>query len=89
MEKKSLAQIQIGKQGITDNFIETLKGYFKNHKNVKISVLKSARPEGKKGKETVKEYSDKISSKLGNNFNIRTIGFTIAIKKLKKNKDFN
>ena len=33
-------QIQIGKQGITENFMNSLKNSFKNHKNVKVSVLK-------------------------------------------------
>ena len=74
---KSIARIQLGKQGITDNFIETLKSHFKNHQNVRVSVLKSAGHE----KIKVKEYSDKILEKLGKNYSSRIIGFTIVLKK--------
>ena len=42
-----VATSQIGKNGITDNFIKTLETQFKNHKVVKIGVLKNARGEGK------------------------------------------
>ncbi|HLC87242.1 MAG TPA: YhbY family RNA-binding protein [Candidatus Nanoarchaeia archaeon] len=79
-----LGFVQLGKQGITDNFIDTLKNHLKNHQNIKISVLKSARPEGREGKKKVQEYTDKILEKLGPNYSSKVIGFTIAIKKLRK-----
>jgi len=41
-----MKHLQLGKAGVTDNFIETLKTYFKKNQNVKISVLSSARSEG-------------------------------------------
>ena len=47
------AEIQLGKNGITDNFIETLKHIFENHDNVRLSVLKSAGHD----REKIKEYS--------------------------------
>lgn len=75
-----LGQIQLGKQGITNNFIETLKNHFKKNKNVKISVLKSAGHD----KEKVKEFSEKILNKLGKNYTVRVIGFTIVLKKWRK-----
>jgi len=75
---------QIGKNGISENFIETLKSHFKKNKSVRISVLKSARGEGKKGKEVVKKYSEEILEKLGKNFRTRTIGFVIVVKKFGK-----
>lgn len=77
----AINQIQIGKQGITDNFIETLKNHFKRSRTIKISVLKNARPEGKEGKIKVKEYAETLLKSLGNNYSARVIGFTIALKK--------
>ena len=77
---RKTANIQLGKNGITPNFIETLKSHFQNHENVRISVLKSARPE----KSKVKEYSDEILEKLGNKYTSRNIGFIIVIKKWRK-----
>lgn len=76
-----ISQVQLGKQGITENFINTLKSHFKNHKIVKISVLKSA----SRDKKEIKEYCDKILNGLGRKYTGKIIGFTIAITKWKKN----
>jgi len=70
-------QIQLGKNGVTDNFIESLKHQFNDCKNVKVSVLASAR----KNKNDVKKYSEEILEKLGKNYTARVIGFTIVIKR--------
>ena len=77
-----IGHVQLGKQGITDNFIETLKNHFKNHENVKVSVLKSAEHNKKK----LKEYSEEILEKLGKSYTSRVIGFTIVLKKWRKPK---
>jgi RNA-binding protein YhbY len=78
---KTLSQIQLGKNKITESFIETLRDHFKNHENVKISVLKTAGHDKRK----VKEYAEEILNKLGKNYTSKTIGFTISIKKWRKN----
>jgi len=83
MEKK-LSHFQIGKQGITESFIENLETYFEKNKDAKISVLKNARAEGKEGKEDVKKLSEEILEKLGKNFTSKIIGHTISIKKWRK-----
>jgi RNA-binding protein YhbY len=77
---KRLSQVQLGKQGITKNFIDTLKSNFKTHENVKVHVLKSAGHD----KKNVKEFSEKILNELGKNYTARVIGFTIAVKKWRK-----
>ena len=76
----NLSQTQLGKQGITENFIETLKNHFKKHDNVKISVLKSAGHD----REKIKKFSDEILERLGKNYTIKVIGFTIFVKKWRK-----
>ena len=76
-----IGQIQLGKQGLTDNFIETLKTYFKKHKNVKVSVLKNS------GREKIKEYSMEILEKLGKNYSARIIGFTINLRRWRNKKE--
>ena len=78
--KGNMSCVQLGKQGITENFIETLKTHFKNHGNVKICVLKSARSE----RDKIKKYSEEILNKLGKNYTSRIIGFTINVKKWRK-----
>ncbi len=76
----TLREIQIGKNGVTDNFIASLKNQFNDCNNVRISVLRSAR----ENKDDVKKFSDDILEKLGKNFTARTIGFTIILKKWRK-----
>lgn len=77
---KTIGKVQIGKQGITDNFITTLKDHFKKSENIKISVLKNAT----RNRKEMKDLSNKILDKLGKNYTSRTIGFTIVIKKWRK-----
>jgi RNA-binding protein YhbY len=74
------SHIQLGKSGITENFLDTLKDHFKKHDSVKISVLKSAGHE----KSKAREYSDQILEVLGGHYTAKIIGFTIFIKKWRK-----
>lgn len=74
------SEIQIGKNGLTENFIESLKNNFKTHTSIRISVLKSAGHE----KEKVREMAEKILGELGRNYTARIIGFTIVLKKWRK-----
>jgi RNA-binding protein YhbY len=76
----TLREIQIGKNGVTDNFIASLKNQFNDCNNVRISVLRSAR----ENKDDVKKFSDDILEKLGKNFTAKTLGFTIILKKWRK-----
>ena len=76
----TIGQVQLGKQGLTDNFVETLKNHFKKNKNVKISILKSAGHD----KAKIKAYCEEILEKLGAHYTARIIGFKIVIKKWRK-----
>jgi RNA-binding protein YhbY len=73
------SSVQLGKQGVTENFIGMLEGHFQNHKVVRISVLKNAR----KNKDDVKKYAEEITKRLGDRFTYKMIGFTIIIRKWK------
>ena len=77
----TMGNVQLGKQGVTDNFIASLKRRFETHANMKISVLKSAT----RNREELKKISDEILDGLGKNYTARMIGFTIVIKKWRKN----
>jgi len=73
-------QMQLGKQGITENFISTLNGMFDNHQNVRVCVLKSAGHD----KNKMKEYMEEILNKVGKKYTGRIIGFTIYLKKWRR-----
>lgn len=79
----SQLELQLGKKGLTDEFIEDIKQRFEKMKlnNIKISVLKSARGEGR---GDVKRYAEQIEQLLGEKFTTRVIGFSIFIKKWRK-----
>lgn len=76
----SVSKIQLGKNKVTDNFIETLKSNFEKHKYVRISVLKSAGHT----KQIVNEYKEEILKKLPGNYRASVIGFTIVLRRLKR-----
>jgi RNA-binding protein YhbY len=75
--------IQLGKNGITDNFIENLKNQFKDSTSVRVSVLSSFC----RDKEKLKQHVEEILEKLGKNFTAKTIGYTIVLKKWRKARE--
>ena len=79
-----IGSIQLGKNGIINNFILSLNNLFKKHDMVKIHVLKNARESGKQGKEDVKKYSKELLKILGKKYTSKIIGFTIVMKKWRK-----
>ena len=82
----SQLELQLGKKGLTPEFLQQIKRRFDNPriKNIKISVLRSAR---EKGRETVKYYAELLKNSLGVKFTFRIIGFSIFIKKWRKARE--
>lgn len=78
----SQIKIQLGKKGLTEEFLNDLKKRFqdKKIKNIKVSVLKNAR----KNKEDIKKYAEKIKNFLGEKFGYRILGFSIFLMKWKR-----
>ena len=72
--------MQIGKNGLTQEFLEDLKKRFEDAENIKIDVLKSAR----ESKEDIKKYANQIHEFLGPKFTFRALGFSISFKKWRK-----
>lgn len=75
-----IGNLQLGKNKLTDNFIETLKSHFKKNEYVKISVLKSCC----RDKTELKKICEELLDKLGKNYTAKTIGYTLAVKKWRK-----
>jgi RNA-binding protein YhbY len=78
-----IREIQLGKNGITNNFISTLKTYFDKVRTVKVSVLPAAR----ESKEDVKRYAKELLDNLGVYYTAKIIGFTIVLKKWRKPRE--
>ena len=79
----SQKEIQLGKKGITLEFIKDIENRLEKHRNItlKVSVLKSIRPEGK---ADVKKYADELVEKLGEKYTVKTLGFSIFLRKWRK-----
>ena len=75
--------VQLGKKGLTKELLEDIRKRFENNKikNIKVSVLKSARVNGR---EDVKMYAKEINEFLGDKFTFRVLGFSIFLKKWRK-----
>lgn len=74
------SQVQLGKNKVTEKFIETLKGHFKNHDSVKVSVLKGAT----RDKTEMEKIIGEILDGLGKNYTAKKLGFTIFLKKWRR-----
>lgn len=70
--------MQVGKNGVTANFIETLKTAFKTHKFIKIHYLKSSG----RTHDSVEADGKKIIDKLGNNYIYHRMGFVLTVRRL-------
>jgi len=71
------ATIQIGKNGLSSGIIEAVKNCFKNRRNVKIHLLKSAGHD----KAKMREIAEQIQEKLGKKYIYRILGFSIFFRK--------
>lgn len=78
--KLGIAEMQIGKNGLTDGTINWIENAFKTRMIVKINVLKSAGHT----KEKVKEIAEEILKKLGRKYTARILGFVINLRKWKR-----
>ena len=77
MGSREIANFQIGKNGLTDGVVESLRLAFKKHKTVRISLLKSAAEERSK----IKEIAEEIVKDLDGKGKYRIIGFTIVMRR--------
>jgi len=77
---KPIKHIQLGKNGLTDGFVEQARKMLEKDKAIKITILKSATRDRKEAKE----ISEKLALSLGPTYQFRLIGYTIVLKKFRK-----
>ena len=79
----SLVKFQMGKAGLTDQFIGALRIAFAKHKIAKIMLLKTA----SRDKGEVKRMAEEICAKLADSefrYDYKLIGFTLTVRRFKK-----
>jgi RNA-binding protein YhbY len=73
---KDEIKFQIGKFGVTEGTIQALSNILRDHKRIRVSVLRGAAPT----KDKVKEIADQIVTGLGEiKCDTKIIGFTIIL----------
>jgi RNA-binding protein YhbY len=77
---KPIKRIQLGKKGLTEEFVMQLKKIFESERIVKVVVLKSAC----RDKDELNTISKELINSLGNKYKIRTIGYVLTIMKFRK-----
>ena len=79
---RQIKKFQIGKNGLTEKFIEQLANYFEKSgaEIVKVEILKSAC----RDKEHAREIGDKLVEGLGKNFDYKLIGYVLTVLKFRK-----
>lgn len=75
-----LVKLQMGKKGLTSEFIQQVKAAFEKNDNVRISLLKHAT----RDKSQVKNWTQELLDNLGKNYTAKTIGYTIVLRKWRK-----
>ena len=77
MKSTTQASFQIGKNGLSKGVLNSIEQDLKNHKQVRISVLKSA----SRNKKEIINLAIKIQQNLKTKCSYRILGFTIIIRK--------
>ncbi len=78
MTNPKLAKFQIGKNGVTEGTITSLALALKNHKQIRISMLKASG----RDRESIHKTAQELKAKLPFKLKTRVIGFTIILVKL-------
>ena len=77
---KPIKKIQMGKNGLSEAFVEQVQNIFEDSEVVKIAILKS---HCRDKKEAVKIF-DLLVEQLGKNFNYTLVGYVGTVRKFRK-----
>ncbi len=84
--KQTLVTFNLGKQGLTEGFIDALEKTFKKHNLVKVTILRSATRDKAQVREMAQEICFELKKRYQKDFTAKIIGFTFYIKKWRKLK---
>jgi len=85
--KTRLVSFNLGKNGLTRNFIDSLEKTFKKHDLVKVSILKSATRNRSEIRKIAQEICSELKKLIEKDFTAKIVGFTIYIKKWRKKRE--
>jgi RNA-binding protein YhbY len=79
---RPIKKIQLGKKGLTTDFISQVEKIFEKEKILKITILKTAC----RDKEEAKEIAEKLMKTLGKKYNYKLIGYVLTLMKFRKDQ---
>lgn len=78
--KSEILHLQIGKNGLTDAFVEQVRKLSQDKERMKITILKSAC----RDKSEAKQMCEELVEKLGKNYAYRLIGYVCTLFRFRK-----
>lgn len=82
MRNSKITSFQIGKKGVNEGAIESLSLTLKNHKQIRIGVLRSSG----RNRESIEKIALEIQQRLPVRCDYRIIGFKIILIKREKGR---
>ena len=77
---KQIKKLQMGKNGLSDAFVEQVKSIFENETLIKISILKSAC----RDKADANKMAEELVRELGPKYDYKLVGYVMTIIKYRK-----
>ncbi len=77
---RGIKRLQIGKKGLTPEFVKQLQNIFENEQSLKVAILKSAC----RDKIEAKKMAEELLEMLGKNYTFRLVGYILTIRKWRK-----
>ncbi|MBT7706139.1 hypothetical protein HN747_01700 [archaeon] len=82
MRLSPIKRLQIGKNGLTPEFIDQVKVLFVKQKILKINILKSAC----RDKAEAEKMADELIEALGRKYKYKLVGYVITLLQFRKNQ---
>lgn len=79
---KPVKKLQIGKNGLSPEFINQVKSFFENERMIKIDILRSAC----RDKAEAKQIAENLIQELGPKYDYKLVGYVITVAKYRKNQ---
>jgi len=79
---KPIRQLQMGKAGLSEAFVEQVQSVFENETMIKISILKSAC----RDKKDAKKIGEDLVGRLGTKYGFKLIGYVLTVIKFRKDQ---
>jgi len=77
---KQIKKLQLGKNGLSEEFIGQVKSLFEHETLIKVDILKSAC----RDKAEAKQIAEELVEALGKKYGYKLVGYVITVIKFRK-----